>query len=63
MRQGRGLTPAELAAFLGVTSHAVRKTIRKHRILSTGRDGKAFLYDAQQVLEHTGSHDRRSDTR
>lgn len=56
----RLLTAAELAAFLGITAAGVRKIVQRHQIKPKGRDGRAHLYDVDQVLRHAGVQDRRS---
>lgn len=54
------LTAAELAAFLGVTAAAVRQIAKRHSIEPVGKDGKANVYDPDEVLRHAGAHDRRA---
>jgi hypothetical protein len=56
----RPLTAAELAAFLGITESGVRQAVRRHRVPSRGKRGKAKLYNPADVLRHTGAHDRRA---
>ena len=53
------LTAAELAAFLGVTSSAIRQVVRRHGIPAVGKAGRAKLYDPARVLAVTHPHDRR----
>jgi transcriptional regulator with XRE-family HTH domain len=53
------LTAAELAAYLGMTPSAVRQTVRRHRIPSAGKRGRAAVYDPQLVLQATKDRDRR----
>jgi chromosome segregation and condensation protein ScpB len=53
------LTAAEIGVFLGVTSAAVRQVVKRKEIQSVGKDGRAHLYDVDEVLRHTGVHDRR----
>lgn len=52
------LTVVELAAYLGVTPNAIHQAIRRHGIRPWGKRGKANLYNAREVLRHTGRHDR-----
>lgn len=52
------LTAAEIAAYLGVTSGRVRQVIAEHGIQSAGRRGRAWLYDIDAVVRHTGASDR-----
>lgn len=52
------LTAAELAAFLGLTAAGVRSLIRNHQIEPVGKRGKANEYDARQVIDTLGGHDR-----
>lgn len=54
------LTAAELAAFLGITAAGVRQIVKRKSIEPVGKDGKAHLYDVDEVLRHAGTHDRRS---
>jgi hypothetical protein len=54
------LTAAELAAFLGITAAGVRQIVKRHGVEARGKDGKAHLYDPDDVLRHAGAHDRRS---
>lgn len=56
----KGLTAAELAAFLGLTSASVRKIVSRKQIAPVGKIGKAHLYDTDEVLRHAGVHDRRA---
>lgn len=53
------LTVAELAAFLGITPSGLRNVICRKRIRRRGTGHrKAALYDAREVLRHTGGQDR-----
>lgn len=54
------LTAAELSVFLGVTAAAVRQIVRRKQIAPVGKDGKAHLYDVDEVLRHAGTRDRRA---
>ena len=54
----RALTAAELGAFLGITAAGVRQIVKRKRIESVGKVGKANTYDAREVLRHAGAHDR-----
>ena len=54
------LTAAEIGAFLGITSAAVRQIVRRKGIAPTGKQGKALTYDPREVIRHAGTHDRRS---
>lgn len=54
------LTAAEIAVFLGVTAAAVRQVVKRKEIKPVGKDGKANLYDVDEVLRHAGTRDRRS---
>jgi hypothetical protein len=56
------VTVAELAAYLGVTPSAVRHVVRRHGIQPVGARWKAKLYDVQEVLRHTGHHDRLANS-
>lgn len=56
----RCLTVTEIAAFLGVTPSAVRQIVRRNGIASTGKTGRAKLYDPRTVLDACGAHDRRA---
>lgn len=58
MRRGRGITVAEIAAFLNVTPARVRQIIAEHKIEATGQEHKAKLYDGREVIGHAGSRDR-----
>lgn len=53
------LTAAEIGVFLGITAAGVRQIVRRHSIEHTGKAGRAKLYDARQVIDAAGSHDRR----
>lgn len=52
------ITAAEAAAFLGVTSSAVRHIVRRHGIEAVGRQGRAKLYWMHEIVRHAGAHDR-----
>lgn len=52
------LSADEIAAFLGVTSSAVRQIVRRHGIQHQGKRGKAKLYDPREIIRHAGAHDR-----
>lgn len=54
------LTAAEIGAFLGITAAGVRQIIKRHKIQAQGKQGRAKLYDAREVLKHAGTHDRRA---
>lgn len=58
MRRGKGVTVAEIAAFLHLSTGRVRAIINEAGIESTGSEWKAKLYDIREVLEHTDSRDR-----
>jgi hypothetical protein len=53
------LTAAEIGVFLGITAAAVRQIVKRKQIASVGKDGRANLYDAREVIRHAGAHDRR----
>lgn len=53
------LTAAELAAFLGISASGVRQIVRRHQVTPRAREGRAHLYDPDDVLRHAGTFDRR----
>ncbi|HET6916610.1 MAG TPA: helix-turn-helix domain-containing protein [Acidimicrobiales bacterium] len=54
----RLLTAAEIAAFLGITAAGVRQIVKRHGVKPRGKDGRAHLYDPDDVLRHAGQLDR-----
>lgn len=52
------VTVAEIAAYLGLSASRVRHVIRECGVQPVGGRWKAKLYDANEVLRHTGRHDR-----
>lgn len=52
------LTAAEIAAYLGVTPGYVRKVVATKGIQAAGKRGQAHLFDIDDILRHTGVHDR-----
>lgn len=57
------MTVAEIAAFLGMSPSGVRQVVRRHRIRSNGRHGRALTYSPAEVLLHAGAHDRQQRRR
>lgn len=57
----RPLTTAEIGAFLGITAAAVRQIVKRKQIAPVGKEGRANLYNAREVIRHAGAHDRRID--
>lgn len=56
----RGLTAAEIGAFLGVSAAAIRQTVSRRQIAPIGKEGRANLYNPTDVLRHMGTRDRQA---
>jgi predicted site-specific integrase-resolvase len=52
------LTAAEIAAYLGISASGVRQVIRRRKIKPAGQRWKAYVYDPDDILRHTGNRDR-----
>lgn len=55
----RPLTAAEIGAFLGISSSAVRQIVRREQIAAVGKCGRAKVYWLHQVTKTVGTHDRQ----
>lgn len=52
------LTTTELAAFLCVTTSAIRHMARDYGISPVGKIGREHLFDARAFVDTVGQHDR-----